>query len=123
MKSKKSKEINKELDGFEEIIDIFKEDINPSKQSNRKIDKLRPQDNYELYDFLGDEAKRLEKLHLLVTDKLKNLKENPQHDKIIETLLDKKTNLKHKLICQLDEDSLFFKEISKVFNQAFNNSR
>lgn len=66
------------ITGFEEVYDLFKEKAVDKSENTTKITNDKLADNYDLYDFLDFELKRLHKLNELLTKKLDNLKLHPQ---------------------------------------------
>ncbi len=87
-------EKKKELTGFEGIYGLINDKIVDAGELKSKITNDKLADNYDLYDFLEIEFKRLQKINEILTKKLDNFKNYPQTETLIN--LQKEQILSHK---------------------------
>lgn len=107
----------KELDGFEEVFDLFE---SSTEFKEGTIDPRSGDDTFELYNFLENENKRLHLLDQLYSSKIKTLKRHPQSAKLLKEQLLKKQQLLNQLIPQVaSHDSAFNEEMERLFNKAY----
>ncbi len=105
----------RDLDGFKEVFDLF-EDMEVKEGA---IDS-RADDNFELYNFLDNENKRLHLLDQLYSTKAKNLIDYPQSAKLIEEQTSKRDAHMLKLARLLAaHDCAFNEEMERLFNKAY----
>lgn len=106
----------KELDGFEEVFDLFE----GTELKEGKIDPRSGDDTFELYNFLENENKRLQLLDQLYTSKIKTLKRHPQSAKLCKEQAIKKQQLLDQLVPYVaSHDSAFNEEMERLFNKAY----
>lgn len=109
-----------DLEGFEDVVDImFDINIDRTSKSSTK-DNDTTSDSYELYNFLDTERNRLKKLDHLFGIIVPNIEVNSQTIALIELQaqeLEENRELATNIVNH--EDSIFFKNISELFNKAF----
>lgn len=107
----------KELDGFEEVFDLFE---SSTEFKEGPIDPRSGDDTFELYNFLENENKRLQLLDQLYSSKIKTLKRHPQSAKLLKEQELKKQQLLNQLIPLVaSHDSAFNEEMERLFNKAY----
>ena len=109
-----------DLEGFEDVVDImFDINIDRTSKSSTK-DNDTTSDSYELYNFLDTERNRLKKLDHLFGIIVPNIEINSQTIALIELQtqeLEENRELATNIVNH--KDSIFFKNISELFNKAF----
>lgn len=109
----------KDLVGFEEIYDLIDDKILDNNDSQGKITNDKLADNYDLYDFLDVEFKRLQKINDILTKKLDNLKNFPQTETLINEQKAHISSIKNELLDILeDPNNKIHEELSKLWKTA-----
>ena len=107
----------KQLEGFEDIIDLLEEDSTVEKTSKRED---YGDHGYQVYHYLENELTRLEMLNTLIESRLKTQKAN-QH---IQELIDEQ-NKKNSMLMEdcidllLDRRSPMTKRLNNLWSNAF----
>ena len=105
----------KELTGFEEVFDLFE----GTEIREGSIDPRSGDDTFQLYNFLENENKILQKLDQFYSSKVKTLKKHPQSNQLLTEQLQRKQMLLKQLIPKvLSHDSAFNEEMERLFNKA-----
>lgn len=110
----------KELQGFEEVMDLVVDEIEQveSKKSRRDNEKLT--ESYKISAFLESELNRHKKLDLLYAVKLPSKIKSDNTEALIENLEKSRIQLKHKLVHKyIENDSALNKNIELLFKRAF----
>ena len=115
-----SKEKFKDIEGFEEIMDLVLDEEEQLQVEQKRKELEKYNDTYKLYNFLENEVKRLEKVSQFFGTKLKNYKEFNQTKHIAkkqETICSetKKDLLSHVVV----KDSHLNKRLETLFNSLF----
>lgn len=106
----------KQLDGFEEVFDLFE----GAEFKEGSIDPRSGDDNFELYNFLENENKRLQLLDQLYSTKIKTLIRHPQSKNLAKEQAQKREQLLNQLVPLVaSHDSAFNEEMERVFNKAY----
>lgn len=106
----------KQLDGFEEVFDLFE----GAEFKEGAIDPRIGDDNFELYNFLENENKRLQLLDQLYSTKIKTLMRHPQSKNLAKEQAQKREQLLNLLVPLVaSHDSAFNEEMERVFNKAY----
>lgn len=107
------------LTGFEEVYDLFKEKSAEKSENSTKITNDKLADNYDLYDFLEVELKRLHKLNELLTKKLENLKLHPQTKALNQEQKKNLDECRQRLLSSfLDPSSKIHQELGLIWKTA-----
>ena len=106
----------KELDGFEEVFDLF----DGAEFKEGTIDPRSGDDTFELYHFLENENKRLQLLDHLYSSKISTLRRHPQSALLLKEQKAKKAQILNQLIPKVaSHDSAFNEEMERLFNKAY----
>tara|TARA_R110000868_G_scaffold411568_1_gene705391 strand:- start:3325 stop:3714 length:390 start_codon:yes stop_codon:yes gene_type:complete len=106
----------KELDGFEEVFDLFE----GTEFKEGSIDPRSGDDTFELYNFLENENMRLQLLDHLYSAKIKTLQKYPQSEKLTVEQHKKKFQILSQLVPLVSShDSAFNEEMERLFNKAY----
>lgn len=105
----------KDLEGFEDVLDLIGE-----KDAEIKSEKDLQIEDYEIFDFLEKETMRLEKADNFFSTHLPIDKKYSQTDKLIEKELGEVALLREELIDTIKrEDSGLNQFISNLFSKSF----
>tara|TARA_R110000868_G_scaffold390856_1_gene660662 strand:- start:3325 stop:3714 length:390 start_codon:yes stop_codon:yes gene_type:complete len=111
-----SSEKMKELDGFDEVFDLFE----GTEFKEGSIDPRSGDDTFELYNFLENENIRLQLLDHLYCSKIKTMQRYPQSSKLCEEQQRKKLQILSQLVPKVSShDSAFNEEMERLFNKAY----
>ncbi len=115
-----TKEMKKIREADQDVIDLFLEEQEKKEIDNSHNNFDKDRDNYNLYDFLDLEKKRLELLKNFLSIKIPNMKSHNQIDLLLKKQYDKKVFLKESVMDKLKtKDSSFLAQMKQIFNQTF----
>ncbi len=118
IKNKIKSSIDESLSGFEEIIDLFIDQEGPSLK--RSSTKSRDNENYDMYQFLDVENRRLNDLDSLFSEKIDNKNEMSTEVIGARELKKKYEKLIFNITEALDEDdSYFLYNMEMIWNPVF----
>lgn len=104
----------KDLEGFEEILDLIGEKGPEIRDKDQQIE------DYEIYDFLEKENLRLEKLDQFFSTHLPLSKTHSQTAKLIEKEMEEIGLLREEIIDELERDESYINEFLKdLYIKAF----
>jgi hypothetical protein len=108
---------NKDLKGFEEVMDWVDYD-GPATDKNKK--RLKKHDPYDLYNFLELENIRLQKIEMFFNDKVQNLSENHTTEKLCDIQQNQIDQTRKQLWGTLHaNNSIYLKNLRLLFNKVF----
>jgi hypothetical protein len=109
--------VKKDISGFEEIFEDYLDD---QKLRERKHDRSKKHETYDLQTFLEEENDRLVSLELFLTKKLPSKINFSQTEQLIVEQLRRKNYITEKLLESFGEsESLLTKNLSQLFNSHF----
>lgn len=112
----KRKEMNQELDGFKDVLDLMNES-QKEQLNNITQDGVKKSNPFELLNFLESEFKRLSKLDIFFTQKIHTLEEFSQTEALLEQEREAVEEMKYDLIKKLKHsDSPLQKHMGRIFN-------
>ncbi|CBW26275.1 hypothetical protein BMS_1412 [Halobacteriovorax marinus SJ] len=115
-----SKEKLDEIKGFEEIMDLVIDEHEKLEVEKKQREAEKLNDSYLLYNFLEDEAHRLEKLSKFFGTKINNYKNFNQTSHILKKQDIQRKQIKKDLVeFQMSEYSPLNKHLEKLFNALF----
>ncbi|WP_372653098.1 hypothetical protein [Halobacteriovorax sp.] len=115
-----SREQQRDMKGFEEIMDLVADDNEKLEIENQKKKSDKVNDSYQLYNFLEDESNRLEKLSQFFGTKISNFEDYNQTEYIKKKQSEQKTLVKSELAkFQSKENSPLNMHLGRLFNSLF----
>jgi len=115
-----SKNQQKDMKGFEEIMDLIIDDNEKLEVENQRRNADKANDSYQLYNFLEDESNRLEKLSQFFGTKINNFKDFNQTDFINQKQTEQKKRIKNDLAnLQSNKNSPLNMHLGRLFNSLF----
>ena len=107
----------KELEGFEEVMDLVGQEGNDFASPKERKGAL---EDYEIFDFLEKESERLSKLDELFNKKMATIKSYPQLEKLVKKQEEEKNLIKDELSGRLMfENSPLHEKLGLWFDKVF----